>query len=109
MSEPFDQALYDRLDAEADNHAPISENMPKVHRRHIFTEWYDGWDACAEVAARISTERKPVIDEDLASIFADAIEASHTRNPARPDGQHIISGIRAVRAAIESAKETTND
>jgi hypothetical protein len=102
MTEPFDQFLYDRLDAESDNHAPTSETMPKVHPRHLFPEWYDGWDTCAEVAARISAERQPVSDEDLASIFADAIEASHARNPTIPDGQHIIAGLRAVRAAITS-------
>lgn len=57
---PFDMSLYDAVMAEADSHAPTSEGMPNVHQRHIFTEWYDGWDTCAEVAARISSERQPV-------------------------------------------------
>jgi hypothetical protein len=97
----------------------------------------DLWAEAADMAARISAERQQddgldavggfspqatypvdiaferqqvtVSDEGLASIFADAIECSHTRNPARPDGQHIIAGIRAVRTAIENAKETTNE
>jgi hypothetical protein len=134
----IDQDLYDRLDAEADNHAPnLTQPMSATMQRHTFPDWYAGWDTCADVAARISAERHQddgldavggfspqatypvdiaferhqvtVSDEELARVFADAIEASHSRNPAIPDGRHIIAGIRAVRAALESAKETTNE
>ena len=80
----YDQSLYDAVMAEAPDN-PYERDL---------------WAEAVDMAARISAERRPVSDEDLASIFADAIEASHTRNPARPDGQHIISGLRAVRAAI---------
>ena len=74
----------------ANDHKTIEQRLPRLEHAAI-------------------TQPVPVSDEELASIFADAIEDAHTRNPARPDGQHIIAGIRAVRVAIEAAKETINE
>jgi hypothetical protein len=94
----IDQDLYDRVMAE--------EEEPEIQDESAH-DWWMGYRCGADRSARISAERQqvPVSDEELASIFADAIEAAYTRNPSETDGQHIIAGIRAVRAAINTAKE----
>jgi hypothetical protein len=99
-----DDELYDRLEAEADNHAPTSENMPTAHRRYIFSAWYAGWDMCAEVAARISAERQPVpvSDEELARIYDEA-KYQYGRDESKGHVDSHIAGIRAVRAALGPA------
>jgi hypothetical protein len=91
MTEPFDRDLYSRVMADMTGYGDTTHYA--LGHRH-------GYEESANVAARISAERQPVSDEELASIFADAIEAAYTRNPSETDGQHIIAGIRAVRAAI---------
>jgi hypothetical protein len=101
-----DDELYDRLEAEADNHAPTSENMPTAHRRYIFSAWYAGWDMCAEVAARISAERQqvPVSDEEAKEILI-----AHLRYIEYPESEEQqMQAVRAVRAAIGAAKETNH-
>lgn len=56
---------------------------------------------------QLPSERVPAVsDEELACIFADAIEAEHNQSPATTQtqlGQQIIVGIRAVRAALTAA------
>jgi hypothetical protein len=115
MTDPFDQSLYDQLEAEADNYEPNSENMPTVHRRHIFSAWYAGWDSCAEVAARISAERQPVpvIPEgwELNNISSGIVNGEVDYGAALTNGNRVEFGygptwLDALNAAIEAAKES---
>jgi hypothetical protein len=61
--EPFDQHLADLIDAEVGKWHPKLERYPEADERYLrktFTDWFAGWDAATEVAARIVAERAAV-------------------------------------------------
>jgi hypothetical protein len=126
----IDQDLYDRVMAARTGHGDTT-HYALGHRHgyeeaakaaaHISAErqqaqaasdpesWHRGYRAGYK-RRQSKSERQPVpvSDEELAVIFADAIEAEHRVSPATTQdqlGQQIIAGIRAVRAAINAAKE----
>ncbi len=110
MSKPFDDTLYDAINARMEESRPVSESMPNVDPQHIFPEWFDGWGRCAEVAAeesaRIAARTQPVpSDEELLRIFdkswnEDVVRQTRARYSHINNEEARLAGIRAVRAAL---------
>jgi hypothetical protein len=103
MSEPFDQSLYDAVMASSAHGSPGVDSG----------DYMVGYENGALVAARISAERHQVSDEALWGIYHAAYCKARFHPDSNPDDlvpgesevNAIMAGIRAVRAAIEAAKE----
>jgi hypothetical protein len=106
MTEPFDRDLYNRVMTDMPGYGDTTHYA--LGHRH-------GYEEAANVAACISAERQqvPVSDEALWGIYHAAYCNARFHQDSNPDDlvpgeaevNAIIAGIRAVRAAIEAAKE----